>query len=144
MKRLTFFIVLLGAAGSPPAWSQSDDMAAERARLANQRIQLEAERIAREEEERAAQAERELALAETQTAEQPAASERDERHEQQSEPSRSAPVVMAPAQAGKQADRIGVSRSLEQIRMLGELRDSGYITEDEFDRIKRKILEAEF
>ena len=34
--------------------------------------------------------------------------------------------------------------ALEQLRTLGELRDAGYVTDDEFARIKKKILEKQF
>ena len=35
------------------------------------------------------------------------------------------------------------SRMLEQIRVLGQLRDSGYVTDTEFERIKARILDGE-
>ena len=34
----------------------------------------------------------------------------------------------------------GVPTVLNQIRTLGELRDAGYISDDEFERLKQKIL----
>ena len=33
-------------------------------------------------------------------------------------------------------------RTLEQLRLLGELKDDGYITEEEFRKIKQKILDS--
>ena len=38
--------------------------------------------------------------------------------------------------------RVDMTRTLEQLRMLGELKDDGYITEDEFRKIKQKILDS--
>ena len=35
-----------------------------------------------------------------------------------------------------------MNKVLEQLRTLGELRDAGYVTNDEFERIKTKILDA--
>ena len=32
---------------------------------------------------------------------------------------------------------------LEQLRDLGELRDAGYVTDDEFETIKQRILDGE-
>ena len=51
-----------------------------------------------------------------------------------------APLVAAPREAAEPpAD---VDRMLEQIRTLGELRDAGYVTETEFERIKQRILDG--
>ena len=33
-------------------------------------------------------------------------------------------------------------RTLEQLRLLGELKDDGYITDEEFRKIKQKILDS--
>jgi hypothetical protein len=38
---------------------------------------------------------------------------------------------------------VDLSRTLEQLRTLGELRDAGYVTAEEFERIKRKILDSQ-
>ena len=44
---------------------------------------------------------------------------------------------------GPKAARSGeVSEMLEQLRTLGEPRDAGYVTEQEFERIKQRILDA--
>ena len=42
------------------------------------------------------------------------------------------------------ADKIAIDLSpvLEQIRTLGELKDAGYITDEEFERIKRRLLDG--
>jgi hypothetical protein len=45
-----------------------------------------------------------------------------------------------PAEADSSKD---MSRTLEQLRSLGELKDAGYVTEDEFERIKQKILNSQ-
>jgi hypothetical protein len=61
MSRLSIILLApLLVAAMAPATARADDVAAERARLANQRIQIEEERRAREEAER-------LELAQTQT-----------------------------------------------------------------------------
>jgi len=39
------------------------------------------------------------------------------------------------------ADSDDIYRTLEQLRMLGELKDDGYISDEEFQRIKRRILD---
>ena len=38
--------------------------------------------------------------------------------------------------------RVDMTRTLEQLRLLGELKDDGYITEEEFRKIKQKILDS--
>ena len=35
-----------------------------------------------------------------------------------------------------------MSRALEQLRELGALRDAGYLTEQEFEQLKQKILDG--
>ena len=45
-----------------------------------------------------------------------------------------------PFRAGGNAD---VPDMLEQLRTLGELRDAGYVTDVEFEQIKRRILDGE-
>lgn len=120
------------------AVAQSNDAAAERARIANERIQAEATRRA-EEEERRRQAEAQLA------AERAAAAARGEQQAQQV--MRDDPPVTTKRPepprppAGGTAD---MSRALEQLRTLGELKDAGYLTDEEFARIKSRILESQF
>lgn len=138
MLRVAIFVILPLLA--PAVWGQSDDLAAERARLANQRIEAEAR--AREEQERQARlaAERELNAAPQQAA-PPAVVETQDVTAEPSVPSaQAAPVGAAPAEATKPA--ANVDRMLEQIRTLGELRDAGYVTDEEFERIKRRILDG--
>lgn len=98
--------------------------ASERGRLGNQRIQAEAELRAREEQRRLEEAEQARLQAEQ------AASGSDGQRAPVSRP-----VV---TETGGSDD---ISRTLEQLRTLGELKDDGYITEEEFRRIKQKILD---
>ncbi|MDH3432496.1 MAG: SHOCT domain-containing protein [Gammaproteobacteria bacterium] len=138
-------LVLLSTAVHAAALAQSNDTAAERGRLANQRIQLEAERRAREEDERRQQA-AELARLQQETAVRADA----ERVQESSQPplraaredtsDESAPAAI-PSANTVPADKVDLSRTLEQLRTLGELRDAGYVTQEEFERIKRKILD---
>ncbi len=53
-----------------------------------------------------------------------------------------APSETAPLEDGE-AGRLGMSLMLEHLRVLGQLRDSGYVTEAEFERIKQRILDGE-
>lgn len=119
-------------------FAQSTDAAAERARLANQRIQAEAERRAREELEQQRQAAAEEApVAAPAAAPQPPASE--------PLPARAAASPVAAAAPGRTAVREAeISRALEQLRHLGELKDAGYVTDEEFQRIKNRILDERF
>jgi uncharacterized Zn finger protein (UPF0148 family) len=102
-----------------PAVAQ--EVANSRAEIANQRIQAEVEMRRRAEEE-ALDAKQQAA----QQSAQPAASQ-----------TRVASTAAEPVKS-----RADMSRTLQQIRTLGELRDSGYVTEDEFQRIKKRILEG--
>ena len=140
MSRLSIILLApLVAVALTPAIA--DDVAAERARLANQRIQIEEERRAREEEERLAQAQ---AQAQTQT-------ETEDRRETNVEVApaseqpgdTSSPPAARSTQtgvSGAPADRVEMSRALEQLRELGALRDAGYVTEEEFEQLKKTIL----
>ncbi len=122
-------------AASAPALA--DDVASERARLANQRIQIDEERRAREEAERlsqeASQAASEAPVT-TREAIEPASTAREVR-----EP---ATPVSDDVVSDVSAERMEMSRALEQLRELGALRDAGYVTEQEFEQLKKKILDA--
>ncbi|MBT8086601.1 MAG: SHOCT domain-containing protein [Gammaproteobacteria bacterium] len=123
----------------PLVVAQASDAAAERARIADQRIQAEVNRRA-EEEERRRQAEAQLA------AERAAAEARSEKLKAQQVVREDPPVTTIRQEpprppAGSTAD---TSRALQQLRTLGELRDAGYVTEEEFARIKNRILESQF
>jgi hypothetical protein len=101
-----------------------DSLGSERARLANQRIQAEAEMRAREEQRRL----EEEAQAKLRAQQAAARSE------------------MAAAQDSEQetaelASGEDMSRTLQQLRLLGELKDDGYVSEEEFQRIKQRILD---
>ena len=116
MTRLAV-IAALALATVMPTTVRADDVAAERARLANDRIRAE-------EEQRI--------LAETEQVEP----EQDER-EQAEEPAEPAASGTPPA-----VDRIEISRALEQLRELGALKDAGYVTDEEFELLKKKILDG--
>jgi hypothetical protein len=125
--RATAFICLLAFAPGL-ALGQSQDPAAERARLGNERI--EAERRAREELEQPDQA--------PESAGQPAAAASSTpRTQSQGE----APPA-GPRRPPTEADR--TERGLQQLRELGKLKDAGYLTDAEFQRIKQQILDIHF
>lgn len=154
----TTIITLIALATAVPvasAVAQDDNAAAERARLANQRIFAETERRNREE------------AGETETVAVPptgAATPAPEPVESTAAPANvearahkpaAALVETPPAEVAPEAPPAEASGSavpagpevndmdaiLEQIRTLGELRDKGYVTDEEFDRIKRRLLE---
>lgn len=151
--RAATLICLLGLAPSL-ATGQSSDAAAERARLGNERIQAEAERRVREERElqnRAANVASELAGAPPQHAGSPAMDGRVEPRPPEAPSPASASVRPAPAAApatgssvpDPAADEERTTRALRQLRELGELKDAGYVTDEEFRRIKERILERQ-
>jgi len=129
------------------AAAQATDPAAERARLAEERIRIEAQR--REQQAReAASADAATASVETGTGSSgPQASDTAPAPERMAtvdgvddpRPA-STPMPVAPRTA---ADP-DITRSLEQLRTLGELKDAGYVTDEEFERIKRRIIDAGF
>ena len=98
----------------------------ERERLGNQRIQVEAEMRAREEQRRLEEAEQ--------------ARLRASEAAQRGAVAATAPGSMPGATAA--GSRVDMTRTLEQLRMLGELKDDGYVTEEEFRKIKQKILDS--
>ena len=113
----------------------ADDVADERARLANQRIQIEEARRAQEEAERLRQAASEQASA----AQAAAAARTIPNQQDASEPATPASTDVA---RDVSVERMEMSRALEQLRELGALRDAGYVTEQEFEQLKKKILDA--
>jgi hypothetical protein len=123
--RATAFICLLAFAPGL-ALGQSQDPAAERARLGNERI--EAERRAREELEQQNRA--------PQPAAQPAVAPTP-----RAQPQGEAPPA-GPRRPPAEADR--TERGLQQLRELGKLKDAGYLTDAEFQRIKQQILDIHF
>lgn len=134
-------LTILAASAAP---AQSTDTAAERARLGNERIQLEAQRRAEEERRRR---ERESGESGTPTQAADSSASRTD----QGPPPRAAPAASETAAAPSaappplpSADDDRISRTLEQLRELGELRDAGYVTDEEFERIKTRILDSRF
>jgi len=125
--RATALICLLAVAPGL-ALGQSQDPAAERARLGNERI--EAERRAREELEQQNQAPEPAGQPATATSPTP-------RTQSQGE----APPP-GPRRPPTEADR--TERGLQQLRELGKLKDAGYLTDAEFQRIKQQILDIHF
>jgi hypothetical protein len=139
--------LLVATVVAPAAWTQAPDPAEERARLANQRIQAEAARQA--EEERARREMTPQAAAAQPVAPGPAQSPAVVAVPPPSTPATSVPtpsISQAPAgtEAARQARDAQTSRALEQLKQLGELRDAGYVTEQEFERIKSRILDDRF
>ena len=142
-------IVLIGLLTPVLAPAQTDDAAAERARIANQRIQAEAARQAREEEERqqeiarqeAEQARRQVELAQLEARQAAAVAEQEKQQLAAVEPV-SGNTATGGAVAPAPSRSTDMSKVLEQLRTLGELKDAGYVTDDEFERIKKKILDA--
>ena len=122
-----------------PAMARADDVAAERARLADQRIQVEEERRAREEEARL-----ERAQAQTDIEDQRETTVEMAESSEQSKDTSSEPVTRSTqgGVSGAPVDRIEMSRALEQLRELGALLEAGYVTEEEFEQLKKKILDG--
>jgi hypothetical protein len=133
---ITFLVSLLIVAMTP---AMADDVAAERARLANQRIQIEEERRAREEEERLEQAQTQPEPENLRGSTMETASASDQPQETSSAPASRGTQTSA---SGAPVDRIEMSRVLEQLRELGALREAGYVTEEEFEQLKKKILDS--
>ena len=130
--------------------AQSNDAAAERARIANQRIQAEAARQAAEEERRQEQQARVAAEQARVRAEQERLAAREATAVAQQEKAQLARVEPAVVESAPRAPvattapptRAEMNKALEQLRTLGELRDAGYVTDEEFERIKKKIIDA--
>lgn len=124
IDRKTVALACLLAVLPGVALGQSTDAAAERARLADERIQAEAERRAREEQEQQNRAAAPVAPA-------PA-----------SAPSPAPAGPAAPTRPATAADL--TERGLEQLRELTRMKEAGYLTDAEFQRIKQKILDSHF
>lgn len=127
IDRKTVALACLLAVLPGVALGQSADAAAERARLANERIQAEAERQAREEQEQQNRAAAPVAPV-------PA-----------SAPSRAPAGPAGPAAPTRPATAADLTeRGLEQLRELARMKEAGYLTDAEFQRIKQKILDSHF
>jgi len=139
--KIRLAVILIGVATALAVAAQSaaeqdaESINAERARLGNQRIQQDMELRAREEEEGRLAAEQ-------------------QRGQQSQEPARdvlvvpeeNSPAVAEATAALPQPSRPGgdsdMSKVLEQLRVVGELKDAGYITEQEHTALKQKILDG--
>jgi hypothetical protein len=134
-------VILIGLAAAFAAAVQSADaqdaqgINAERARLGNQRIQQDMELRAREEEERRLEAERQSGQQSQEPARQPLVV-----------PEENSPAVAESTAPVPPSSRPGgdsdVSKVLEQLRVLGELKDAGYISEREHTELKQRILDG--
>ena len=141
--------------------AQAADTATERARLGDARARIEAERRAREAGAEQAAAQAGVASeAATPPAPPPDISRNEAPREEAVAPAavpgaESSPPVgkVTPPPADKpppagtadvQTDPAEISRTLEQLRELGELKDAGYLTDEEFQRIKQRILDRRF
>lgn len=146
MNTIRILAVLgLSALAAMPVYGQNTDTASERARLANERIRLEAQRREEEERRRLEQEAAEAEAAETSaTAGRARATTSGKsgasRRQDPLPASPGAPTESSPSRAGNPT----VSLVLRQLRELGELKDAGYVTEEEFERIKARILASEF
>lgn len=132
-----------------------DSAAAERARIANERIAAEAERRARAETEdrtAAARSQTASALEEAREAASAPASptpaqtvplrEQSAPMAAEAPPDQSTPVEPAETDHRSRSSGSNLAPLLEQLRTLGELKDAGYVTEDEFERIKSRLLDG--
>ena len=139
-----------------PSMSLAQDAATERARLANQRIAAEAAERARAEAEAADAATAVPAAASRAapprpppgveaTAVEPEATPAVPAAASRAAPPRPPPDVMEASQAAQpSAGPADVTQALEQLRRLGELRDAGYVSDEEFERIKARIIAENF
>lgn len=136
MKSAFIYIaaVVVAFAYQPVAAQDPSTAAAERARLANQRIEAEARR--RAEEERA------LQEAESLETTEPAAAVAASQIPAVS--GTAATPAPSPGAASRSAsgERAELSLVLEQLRTLGELKDAGYVDDEEFERIKQRIIDG--
>lgn len=147
MNRSIAIIVALALAGiSQPAYTQDQNAAEQRAKLANQRIQAEADRRAREELAREQAMARQAVQADVRVAPARSTSNNDDAGSSASaSPVKAATVDSPTSEPWAAAQQRAIHQSemsvaLEQIRSLGELRDAGYVTEAEFAEIKQRIL----
>ncbi|MEM7431890.1 MAG: SHOCT domain-containing protein [Pseudomonadota bacterium] len=113
--------------------AQDDNLAAERGKIANQRIAIDAERQAEIEEKRR-QAEAQRLQQQQAAAAGPAES---------SAAAPGSPVAAPqPARTAAPPDRANMQRILQLLRELGELKDAGYVTDEEFELLKEDIINS--
>ncbi len=134
MKSMT--VLLLCFATLFVAEVNAQDSAKGRAEIANQRILAEAER--RRQEELAAEQAANEAEAQEATAPPPSPAAEVVTPTPADVPESDATVTSS----GPARSRADLNVVLQQIRTLGELRDAGYVTADEFERIKTRILDG--
>ena len=122
----------------PAHAQQESNPAAERANIANQRIQAEAERQAqlqRQAAEAEARLQAEAEAMRAREAQSRAAAVTAASPPSPAQPPSDRPYVPSPDEQAR------MEKALQQIRSLGELRDAGYVTDEEFEQIKRRILD---
>lgn len=147
----TLIAGVLIASAIGPIFAQEGDTAAERQRLGDERARLEAERRAVEGQTKTS-APGQSSVASPATSRSP----QDAPAVDESAPlaAMAIPAAAVPAEVDSTRElesgpeppgnAVDVSQVLDQIRELGELRDAGYVTDEEFDRIKQRILDARF
>jgi len=118
------FVICIALPTLSLAQSDADATGADRQRLGDERIRQEIELRAREEQRRLEEAEQQRLRA-----------QEEARANQEALAPDPQP---APSRSGSDSD---VSLMLEQLRTLGELKDSGYVTGEEFRKIKQRILD---
>lgn len=126
--RLAFVFLLSTLLLASPLAGQ--EVAKSRAEIANQRIQAEVET-------------RRRAKVEAQAVDQEAQDQQTTTSEVSTAAARQVSTV-APQAAASPKSRADMSLTLQQLRSLGQLRDAGYVTADEFERIKQRIMDGEF
>mgnify|MGYP001829149416 CR=1 FL=1 len=163
---LLVFAAALAFATADPALAQDQNAAAERARIANQRIYAESELRSRETEQSGETGTpAPTAISTTATAAEASDSAPDpfpapssSLNEEAVTASAEAVTIQAPsgepatvataagpvAQAAAAPETIAIDLSpvLDQLRTLGELKDAGYVTDEEFERIKKRLLDG--
>ena len=155
-KTLIIYIAALSMALAQSA-ATGDAAGAERARLANQRIQADMEMRAREEQRRLEEEQAKVRAQQAAARSEVAAAQYSEASGTMpaktavpvqtsqtgaAEPARAAaPVQNSQAGATEPVGSRDMLRTLEQLKLLGELKDDGYISEDEFQKIKQRILD---
>ncbi len=131
--RPSLVTILLCIAGAAIAADEQDmaSVGAERARLGDARIQQDMERRSREEEQRLAAAEQESVAVQEAPIVVP---------DTGSPPPATASPQVPAATVPVSPDNSGMAETLELLRTLGELKDAGYVTEEEYNKLKQKVL----
>lgn len=146
-------IALLCMTVSVPAWSQSNDDAGEQELTASSEYydRYEAERLRQQQQQYQQQLQRyesERQRQESEHRERERVQLENERHEQEQlqleteARERELTQIAAAQQRTEQTSQSPGPDIYEQLRTLGELRDDGILTEQEFQDLKKKILES--